>query len=156
MRCPVQDGHPDLLLDYCARSLHPDVAAILAHHMSLCGECRKLAEAQEAVWSALDSWKPPRVSEEFDERLYRKIAAAERRTFWHRWFTGGFGWKPAMRVALGCGLLACALLLESPPAAAPPESSRIEALEPEQVDRAVEDMEMLRQFTVPAASRQNL
>jgi len=155
MSCPVQDGHPDLLLDYCARSLHPDTAAILAHHMTSCSECRKLAEAQEAVWSALDSWKPPRVSEDFDERLYTHITAAQREAFWRPWLSAAFGSNRALRVAVACVVLACAFLLR-PTASNGPENSRIETLEAEQVDRAVEDIEMLRQFTVPAGSRQTL
>jgi hypothetical protein len=151
MRCPVQEGHPELLLDYCARTLHPDTAAVLTHHLTTCSDCRELVEAQESVWSALDAWKPPRISDTFDELLYLRIRECERRRFWRRWLGAGLIRNPALPVAVVCGVLALLMLLPAPlpetpaaPRLAGPSAG--DASEAEQFDRAVEDLEMLRQL----------
>jgi hypothetical protein len=149
MRCPVQNGNPDILLDYCARRLAPEPTSILVQHMAVCADCRRVAEAQQQVWSALDAWEPVPVSEDFDERLYARISSEERRSFWSRILGERLTWKPALSLAGACATLALAVLLNVPdPAPAPlPETTRIESLEPEQIERAVEDMDMLRQFS---------
>ena len=150
MRCPVQNGSPDILLDYCARRLSPEAASILVQHMALCLDCRRVAEAQEAVWSALDNWKPAPISDDFDERLYARITADERRSFWRRVFGDRLSWKPALPLAAGCVAMALAVMVSIPgqgPLASPVEEVRVESIEPEQLERAVEDMDMLRQFS---------
>jgi hypothetical protein len=154
MRCPVQDGHPELLLDFCARTLPADTAAILEHHMNRCPECRQMAESQEAVWSALDSWTAPRVSDDFDDMLYQRIADSPKRSFWPLLHVPPLSWKPALTIALAGGAMAMALLIpaapDRPTASLNQESSAGEPLEAEQVERTVEDLDMLRQFSTPA------
>ena len=150
MHCPVQNGNPDILLDYCARRLPLATASILAQHMAVCSDCRRVADAQEAVWSAMDNWKPQPVSEDFDERLYARIAADERRSFWRRVFGDRLSWKPALPVAAGCAAMALAVLISVPgqgPLPSSVQEVRVESIEPEQLERAVEDMDMLRQFS---------
>ena len=152
MRCPVQNGNPDILLDYCARRLPAEAAAILSQHMAVCPDCRRVAEAQEAVWSALDCWQPESISADFDDRLYARISAEERRTFWRRIFGDRFSWKPTLPLAAGCAAMALAVIVSIPgsaPVPTPVQEVRVEAIEPEQLERAVEDMEMLRQFSTP-------
>ena len=158
MRCPVQNGNPDILLDYCARRLAPETGSILVQHIAACPECRQVAEAQEQVWSALDAWEPMRVSDNFDERLYARITEEERRTFWQRVLGERLSWRPALSLAGACATLAFAVLINVPsPTPEPlPETTRIEALETEQIERAVEDMEMLRQFSMASQQVQNL
>lgn len=158
MRCPVQDGNPDILLDYCARRLTPEVASILVEHMAVCEDCRRIAEAQEHVWAALDTWKPMPVSEDFDERLYARISAEERRSFWSRLLGDRLSWKPALSLAGACAALVFAVYLNAPaPAPAPlPETSRIDAMETEQIERAVEDMDMLRQLSIAGPQTKTL
>jgi hypothetical protein len=156
MRCPVQDGSPEILLDYCARRLPTDSAAILVQHMTRCEDCRRVAEAQERVWTALDEWRALPVSDDFDDRLYARISEEERRTFWARVLGERLTWRPALSVAGVCATLALAVFLNMPdsshlPVAEPP---RMEALETEQIERAVEDMDMLRQFSTPAQQLQ--
>jgi hypothetical protein len=153
MRCPVQNGNPDILLDYCARRLSPEAGAILVQHMAVCVDCRRVAEAQEAVWSAMDSWKPAPISDDFDERLYARITADERRSFWRRVFGDRLSWKPALPLAAGCAAMALAVFVSIPgqrPLPSHVQEVRVESIEPEQLERAVEDMDMLRQFSTPA------
>ena len=150
MRCPVQNGNPDILLDFCARRLPPEAEAILSQHMLVCLECRQIAEAQETVWSALDSWKPESISPDFDDRLYARITEEERRTFWSRIFGDRLSWKPALPLAAGCAAMALALIVNMPrhaPVSVQAPEMRVENIDAEQLERAVEDMEMLRQFS---------
>lgn len=151
MRCPVQQGNPDILLDYCARRLSPGASAVLVQHMTSCADCRRIAEAQEALWSALDSWTPAAISDDFDERLYARITAEERRSFWRRLMGDRLSWKPALPIAAGCTAMALAVFITIPdrsPRPATVHEVRMENIELEQIERAVEDMDMLRQFSM--------
>ena len=56
-RCPLENGNgAELVLAYCARTLAQDECAAFERHMLSCAGCRELAAAQQAVWSALDTW----------------------------------------------------------------------------------------------------
>jgi hypothetical protein len=158
MVCPVQNsGNPGILLDYCARRLDSQTMAAMTRHMSACPECRKFAEAQEQVWSALDAWDAAPVSSDFDEKLYARISSYDRRKFWSRVFGEGFSWKPALSFGAALTTVAVAVVLNVPdrhqiapsPAVLQP-AAQVETLEPEQIERSIEDFEMLRQFSTPA------
>jgi hypothetical protein len=158
MRCPVQDGHPELWLEYCARTLDPGTAALLSHHMDSCRDCRRLAEAQQFVWSALDSWKPPRISRSFDDVLFTTIAADQITRQRNRRFGDVRNWRPALPIAVACGLMTLMFLLpRSREVQQGPvllnEATHEDVIDAEQLDRAVEDMEMLRQFSTVAARK---
>ena len=56
--------------------LEPEVHIELERHISACGTCREMAAQQRAVWDALDHWQPALVSDDFNDRLYRRIAYA--------------------------------------------------------------------------------
>ena len=97
-------------------------------------------------------WQPESISADFDERLYARITAEERRTFWSRIFGDRLSWKPALPLAAGCATMLLAVIVSIPgpaPVPTPVQEVRVEAIEPEQLERAVEDMEMLRQFSTP-------
>ena len=59
MNCPlhVNEG-AEILLDYCTQRMDPDRAVDFRLHVAECGDCKQVVEAQEAVWSALDSFEP--------------------------------------------------------------------------------------------------
>jgi anti-sigma factor RsiW len=148
-------GSPDLLLDYAAGKLNADARAQMDRHLAICRACSEFAGAQQNVWQALEDWEPAEVSMDFDRRLYARI---EQDVSW---------WKRLMRplnpvfrhsipVAAAAGVLIMAgLLLYRPAAIAPaPKSAQVESLQPDQLQSALEDMEMLHQFNqlVPDAS----
>lgn len=158
MLCPIQSsGDPGVLLDYCARRLDSQTMAAMKRHMSSCPECRRFTEAQEAVWSALDAWDAEPVSRDFDATLYVRISADQRRDFWSRVFGDRLGWKPALSLVAACATLVVAVALNSPDRREPPAAVQpvalVEALEPEQIERSLEDLEMLRQFSTPVPAQ---
>ncbi|MDZ4797485.1 MAG: hypothetical protein SGI92_04940 [Bryobacteraceae bacterium] len=152
MNCPVTTGNPQALLDYAARTAAPEQASVLARHMAICPECARFAEAQSQVWSALDAWDAEPVPSDFDERLYARIDAESRRSFWSRILGDSFAWKPAVSFAGALATVAVALVLVVPPnrvdqpSVTSPDTARAE-LDAEQVERALEDLEMLRQLS---------
>ena len=74
----------EILTDYCAGSLNPKVAFEIDTHIQRCAECREMVEAQRTVWEMLDAWTPPEVSQNFDARLYARIAEERALPVW-RW-----------------------------------------------------------------------
>ncbi len=149
MECPVQaQENADLLLAYCARRLDPERAEVLERHMQVCAACRAFGESQQAVWSALDLWEATPVSEDFDRRLYARLGSEERAGFWNRqvrpWFPLPLrGMLPA---AVASVIVMVAFLVQSPTSA--PSPAQVEAVEAEQVERALSDLDMLRQLNV--------
>ncbi len=153
MECPVQSReHADVLLAYCARRLDPETAAVLERHMEDCAACRAFGEAQRAVWSALDAWEAMAVSEDFNRRLYRRIDQEERASFWLRWVRPWLGlrWRPALSLAAASAAVVAAFLVQAPQSA--PRPTETEIVDAEQVERALDDLDMLRQLNlVPRA-----
>lgn len=152
-RCPLKIGNAaELVLAYGARTLAPDRAAAFERHMLSCAGCRELAAAQQAVWSALDAWTPEPVSSNFDEKLYRRIVAEEQSPWWRRLFRANWSLRPAMPVAAGCGVLIAAFLLRGPQPNPAPQSPSPPKLGIEQVERALDDIDMLKQLGVESLS----
>jgi anti-sigma factor RsiW len=157
--CPLISGeeNADILLDYCNRKLDPALAELFEQHMENCPACRAFAESQTAVWNALDAFEAMPVSPDFDRRLFDRIEREEQASIWTRmrtWITGPV-WRPAIPVA---ALLVLAAGIWMRPAATAPEvlepTKMATALDPEQIDIAVEDMEMLRQLGVVEAAKE--
>ena len=152
-RCPLENGNAsELVLAYGARTLDADQDAAFERHMLSCAGCRELAAAQQAVWSALDAWTPEPISSNFDEKLYQRILLEEQSPWWQRLFRADWSLRPAMPVAAACGVLIVAFLVRSPePTPAPPSSQP--KLRIEQVERALDDIDMLKQLGVESPSR---
>lgn len=144
-RCPLRsEEQASLLLDYCARKLDEDRRLALERHMQVCPECAAFRDSQAAVWNALDEWDSSPVTRSFDGDLAARIAGAERDPLWMRagaWVVK-VNWVPAVP-ALAAGAL-WILLFQSAPS--PQTSSLPDTLEPEQVERVLEDLDMLRQI----------
>jgi anti-sigma-K factor RskA len=171
MNCPVQTNQStELLIDYCAGTLPLGVASEVERHVAICAECEKFVQAQQQVWSALDTWETDPISADFDRRLYDRIRQTERSS-WRNWFAGHFAWRPALSLGAACAAVVVALVVNSAankpipnkttppavhqasaqPASAPHEEVRADSVEPEQLERALEDLEMLKQLSTPAA-----
>ena len=162
MQCPIENGdHAEVLLDYCARKLSGKPLEEFERHLEVCPKCKEFCSRQEALWNVLDVWEAEPIGEQFDSKLYARIESFENRSWWQRLAGRGFAWRPAVSLAGACAALAVALLVHGPanqgPATQPevaPVTTRVEALEPEQIERALEDLEMLKQLS--PSNSQNL
>jgi anti-sigma factor RsiW len=156
MNCPLETReNAQLLLDYCADTLEPECAAALERHIAICGACREFAGSQHAVWQALGAWEAAPVSRDFDSRLYRRI---EDQVGWWSLFLRPFHptfsramLRRSLPAAAMAGLLLMAgvILERSAVSPAPPSAdmAQVDAVQPEQVERALDAMEMLNEFS---------
>jgi anti-sigma factor ChrR (cupin superfamily) len=149
MNCPLesQEGSAQLLA-YTAGKLDGRIRLALASHVESCAGCREFVRGQNAVWGALDLWEAAPVSADFDRRLYQRIA--QQVSWWDMLLAP---LRPAYRHALpvaaaaGVVLMAVALMgRPSAPAASPAPTSQVETLQPDQVEHALAEVEMLDQF----------
>jgi hypothetical protein len=159
MRCPLERTRDNaVLLGYCARTLPRGTAADVQLHIAGCDPCSQWIADQRKVWDALDEWEAEPPAADFDRRLYARIEEQERSQWPRRFLPGKPGWRPAMPIAAACVTVIAAALLSTPPKALLPsmqESLRVEMTEPEQVERILEDLEMLKQLSSGSGS-QNL
>jgi anti-sigma factor RsiW len=141
-----------LLVAYAAGELDRQTCAVLQEHLAACHACQLLAADQAAVWAALDSWEAPPVSADFDQRLYRRIRNEVEGSWWER-LRLPFRPMPARRLfplaTAACVLLIAGIVLERPgnvvPAQPPGETVRVD-----QVERTLDDLDLLSQFGVPS------
>jgi anti-sigma factor RsiW len=151
MRCPIEtQEHAEWLLAYCSRSLDAQRLAILEEHMRECPACREFAARQRTVWEALDTWEAAPVSMDFDRRLYQRI---QQEVSWWDLLMRPFRpllFRQGLPIVATAGLVLMAGLLFQHPANVPPsavpESAQVEAMPPEQVQHALDEMEMIREF----------
>lgn len=153
MVCPRQNGTSvELVMAYTAGALEPEEQIALDRHMSVCQGCRDAVAEQRAVWEALDAWKPAPVSADFNARLYQKISEEAAGAWWRRLFRVNWSWafRPAIPVAAACAALAIAFLVRGP--AVPPGTpvAAQQKVSIEQVERALDDLDMLKQISAPA------
>jgi anti-sigma factor RsiW len=153
MECPRENGTSvELMMAYTAGTLEPEAQIALDRHMSVCQGCRGMAAQQKAVWDALDEWKPAPVSADFNARLYQKISERETAPWWQRLFRIEWSWvlRPAVPVAAACATLMIAFLVKAPAVTHNSPVSSQQKVSIEQVERALDDMDMLKQISVPA------
>ena|SRR5438477_12953602 len=152
MKCPTETQESAaLLLAYCAGRLDVKGTAAIERHLGICPPCREFARGQQALWEALDTWEADPVSVEFDRRLYRRIEREVR------------GWDRLIRplralpirhslpvASAACVVVIVGALLQQPAAMQPAswiESAQLEPVQPEQVEHALDDMQMLSDFS---------
>ena len=143
-------GRTELLLEYAAGGLDAAGREAVEKHLGECGPCRDLVAGQQRVWAALDGWEAPPVSEDFDRRLHARIAREG--SWWDRiprLFSPAL-LRRGLPLAAAAGLALVAILVMSRPAPVPPaplaQVRQVEPLRPDQVETALQDMEMLREF----------
>ena len=162
MHCPFKAGEKtgevyreasEAIIAYGAGTLPAAGNHAFRQHLETCALCKGAVEAQREVWSALDAWTPAPVPANFDERVYARIDAYQQQSWWHRTVTRAvWSWKPAMPVAVACTVLVAAFLLNSPEPKHLPAESVQHALDSgvdvQQVERALDDLDMLKQLGV--------
>jgi anti-sigma factor RsiW len=160
MECPMKDRrNTNLLLDYCAERLAGEAASDLARHIASCPACDEWVRRQNQLWEALDVFEGEPVSPDFDRKLFDRIAEEDRRKRWWSIFRPGrpaFG-RPvgaALSLALASLLVLAAILIERPrPAAAPaPGAAKVEAIDADRIEKALDDVDMLRELSVAGTS----
>jgi anti-sigma-K factor RskA len=157
MNCPMETREKtQALLDYCAGRLDSRAAALLEQHIESCSDCRALRDGQQTVWKALEAWEAPPVTANFDRRLYERIETRANVSWWNTlWQPVRPGvLRPAFAVAAVCVVMVAGFLLEGPNGSAPSTPQvPAETVEAEQVERTLEDLEMLREFDLLARPR---
>ena len=146
MNCPLQSrDNLQQLLDYCVRKPDPQTSVMVQRHIAICRECHEFAEQQRAVWEALDSWEAAPVSQDFNRRLYARI---ENDVPWWQTLLRPLTlrWSVAASVAGVFLMLTAGLLLNRPTAIVPPVSEGLTQVQPEQVEQALDAMDMLAEF----------
>lgn len=163
MTCPLQTDNADVLLDYCARVLDAERKQMLETHMAHCDECREMARAQTEIWTAMDAYDAEPVSADFDRRLYARMDEMDKVPAWERFWApvreylqGQPAWKPVLSIAAASAVLVVVFVVGGDaPQPVPMPAAVIDVRDVEQAERALEDIEMLRQFeAAPADSAQ--
>lgn len=142
----------ELTVAYAARKLDARSQADFERHLEVCGSCRELVAQQRALWSVLDEWQPVAVSPDFNQKLAQRLAQTQRGGWRQRLF-GTLSWRPLIPGAAACAVLLFAFLLKNEdravtPAPASQPSARIE----QQVEHALDDMDMLNEIGVDVAN----
>jgi anti-sigma factor RsiW len=153
MKCPIESREIEVLMDYSSGKLGAGEGPLLASHVESCPACHELVQAQGAVWDALDDWQAVPVSADFDRRLYQRI---EQHVTWFDRMLRPFqfaGLRQAFPIAASAGVVLMAgLLLQHsnvPPVAPQQNTAQMEALQPEQLEQALDEMEALSQLSRP-------
>jgi anti-sigma factor RsiW len=138
MDCPIKtQENREWLLDYSAGRLDHQHAVMVERHMEACPDCARFVAEQRVVWEALGQWEPQEISADFNRRLYQKIDQVKPAS-WLRLL-----WRPLVPVAATCLLIVAGVALHTPTA-----TPRVESVEPEQVERTLDDLQMLRELAL--------
>jgi anti-sigma factor RsiW len=152
MNCPMENReNEELLLNYVSGALNAEEAASFDRHTITCAACREFAHGQKAVWKALDLFEPAAISAGFDRRLYQRI---EKVSWWDRIaaaFRSPMLTHRGLPIAAAAAALLVAGVVWERPSASPakpkaPLSAEVQTLQADQVQHALDDMEMLREF----------
>jgi hypothetical protein len=113
-------------------------------------------EQQQGVWEALEAWEPVELSAGFDERLYERIEQSRAKgfaAFWS-WLSRPGEWIAVARPGLAGALAALLLAAGGIVSYQPQSADRVAVQRPwqaetefvEQIDQALDDIEMLADF----------
>ena len=147
MNCPIEtQENREWLLEYSAGRLDRERAAIVERHIEACPACARFVGEQRVVWDALGRWDTPELGADFNRQLYQRIDQAKKSSWLPRLFHPL--WRPLVPVAALCLLIVAGVMLHTPATRLNPERTRAETVEPEQVERTLDDLQMLRELAV--------
>ena len=154
MKCPMEYRETELLLGYVSGSVDTETSAALKNHLQTCAPCQKFVRDQQAVWNLLDVFEPEPVSADFNRRLYQRIEqpVTWRERFASSWQTLRFWHGLPVAGALAAALLVGGVIWQMPSSkplheySKAPITAKVDALQPDQLESALDDMEMLRDF----------
>jgi len=147
MGCSLNGGvAAHLVIEYVAGTLDDGTAGGFEAHLKTCASCRQLLAEQQSVWASLDAWHAIEPSPNFDQRLSERIAQEEQLPWWRRLAWLNLSWRPVLPVAAASALLLIAFFIKQPRFANSSVESTHEPRIEQQVQRALDDMEMLTQI----------
>lgn len=118
----------------------------LVAHQEFCAECRAVATQQRALWRTLDEWKVPKVPSDFDSRLWQRLREPPPQPWWRF-----FSWPPQQRpmpwVAASLTIVLAVASLTPWTTTRYGGRRSNERLDVEQLEKIVEDMDLLRTLT---------
>lgn len=147
MNCPIKtQENREWLLEYSAGRLDRELTAMVERHVEACPACARFVEEQRVVWDALSQWESPDLSADFNRRLYHRIDQVQPSS-WVERLLRPF-WRPMVPVAATCLLIVAGVALHTPTAGLNPARAHVESVEPEQVERTLDDLQMLRELAL--------
>jgi len=151
MECPRHKA--ELILSYAAGTLDPSAQIEFERHLATCESCRQLLMRQQTVWDALDGWRAAPISSNFSETLFERIAEHEKATWWRRIVEYRWSrmWRPAMPIAAASAAILIAFLVNDPVQTPNFGGSSEPAVSMEQVERALDDMDILKPLSTSPA-----
>ncbi len=158
MNCPLlAEDTTDVLLDYSAGRLDAKRTAMLETHMLSCVRCAAFRAEQTEVWAALELWEPEPVSMGFNRSLWQKIEESASAS-WYRKLVDAlrFGaWKPVFPLAAAVFVVAAGFVFDhqgtGTPAPGILNGSGVSMNEVDQVEKTLDDLQLLRQFDAVSA-----
>jgi anti-sigma factor RsiW len=155
--CPTEDMVPD----YIAGRLNRTQVSLFEAHAEHCARCAALCTSQAAVWQSLDEWKPAPVSAGFNRELWRRIDADARQSSWTRELAAALQfsfWKRLAPLGVAMAVIVTAFVFDHPGKQAgtlQPQSGAsivITASEADQLDRALDDIQLLNEVDAATAA----
>lgn len=161
MNCPLRSEETTgILLDYSAGLLDRSRKEALERHMQLCGNCSALVAEQTEVWALMDAWEAPPVSMSFSRKVMQAVGEAAAVPWYGRFFAElrTSAWKPAIPLAAGIVVIAAGFMFDHQKGtgqshAGIKDGSRVSITEVDQVERTLDDIQLLRQFDAASSSR---
>lgn len=162
MSCAAKGMGPETVVEYCAGTLDRKAAMEFEQHAAVCADCKHALSEQQRLWTLLDVWDDVPISADFNRRLYKAIEREETLSPLKRYarlitarFTR-FSWRPVMPAAALAATLAVALMIGTPrplPYSVAPDSQiKSEKIDVDQVERALDDVEMLQKLSDASSS----
>jgi hypothetical protein len=120
-------------------------------------ELRAMHDEQQALFALMDAWEDgAEPSADFDRSLWARIEAEPPRTSWAQWVGSWLSWPRAAWASCAVALLVAAAVWIGP-RPAPVETQKVAKVEAvavsaedaeflQEIDRALDDMEMLMEF----------
>lgn len=155
--CPTED----MLLDYIAGRLDRAQVSLFEAHAEHCARCAAMRMSQAAVWQSLDEWKPAPVSAGFNRELWRRIDADARQSSWTQELAAALQfnfWKRLAPLAVAVALIVTGFVFDHAGKQAgtvqanSPASIVVTASEADQLDRALDDIQLLHEVDASAGA----
>ncbi len=149
MNCGLKENErADLLLR--------NTSEAAANHFERCVSCRQASLQQAAVWQALDSWNVPPVSSGFNRHLYAKIDAVANESWYERLAASvrPLFAQPAWALGVAGALFVAGFVFDHRTTRTPQVPVQVSTTEAEQVERTLDDLEMLRQFDLASDEKE--
>ena len=150
MRCEYQARNIDRLLTYASQGEGHHCPAELKRHLESCPECARLISEQQAVWRSLDTWEAPAVSPHFETALWSRLEEPQSlRESWRERLQNWMMWqsRPALPIVAACATVLLAATLSVPWLMMSHSPIRLDQVDIEQVEKTVDDMDLLRTLT---------